>query len=67
MNKRGYAILRQLISDVEGAPYPNAINNELYSIWFEHVQSVAQEALEYLDTFDPDYHTVGKLPDIPKK
>ena len=55
MDDRGLAILRQLMSDVEGAPSPGVIKDELYSIWYEHAQSIAQEALEYLNTMDP-YH-----------
>ena len=54
MDKRGFAILRQLASDVEGAPYPGSIKSELYTIWYEHVQRIAQEALEFLDENDPD-------------
>ena len=59
MDDKGFAILRQLMSDVEGAPSPGVIKDELYSIWYEHVQSVAQEALEYLNTSDPDYGPDG--------
>ncbi len=55
MDEKGYVILRQLISDVEGAPYPNSINNELYTIWYEHVQVAAHAALEFLSSYDPDY------------
>ena len=55
MDDRGFAILRQLMSDVEGAPSPGVMKDELYSIWYEHAQSVAQEALEYLNTSDPGY------------
>ncbi len=55
MDDKGLAILRQLMSDVEGAPSPGVIKGELYSIWYEHAQSVAQEALEYLNTTDPDH------------
>jgi hypothetical protein len=55
MDERGLAILRQLMSDVEGAPSPGVIKDELYSIWYEHAQSVAQEALEFLNTTDPDH------------
>jgi hypothetical protein len=59
MDERGFAILRQLMSDVEGAPSPGVMRDELYSIWYEHAQSVAQEALEYLNTSDPDYGPDG--------
>jgi hypothetical protein len=55
MDERGFAILRQLMSDVEGAPSPGVMKDELYSIWYEHAQSVAQEALEYLNTSDPGH------------
>jgi hypothetical protein len=55
MDEKGYVILRQLISDVEGAPFPSTINHELYTIWYEHVQEAAGEALEFLNTYDPDY------------
>ncbi|MBP7095659.1 MAG: hypothetical protein KBC36_06180 [Spirochaetia bacterium] len=54
MDKQGYSLLRQLASDVEGAPYPGSIGKELYTIWYEHVQRTAQEALAYLDEHDPD-------------
>lgn len=39
--KQCIEMLRQLVSDVQGAPYPGEdINKELYSIWYEHAQSV---------------------------
>ncbi len=44
------AMIRQLVSDVQGAPYPgDRIENELYSIWYEHVQRDAQECFEFLN------------------
>jgi hypothetical protein len=55
MDEKGLAILRQLMSDVEGAPSPGVMKAELYSIWYEHAQSVAQEALEYLNNLDPEH------------
>jgi hypothetical protein len=55
MDERGFAILRKLMSDVEGAPSPGVIKDELYSIWYEHAQLVAQEALEYLNNSDPSH------------
>jgi hypothetical protein len=55
MDGRGFAILRRLMSDVEGAPSPGVMKHELYSIWYEHAQTVAQEALEYLNTSDPNH------------
>ena len=62
MDDRGLALLRQLMSDVEGAPSPGVIKDELYSIWYEHAQSVAQEALQFLNTTDPDH---GRDLDMP--
>jgi hypothetical protein len=35
------------------------IKDKLYSIWYEHAQSVAQEALEYLNTTDPGHGREG--------
>jgi hypothetical protein len=63
MDERGLALLRQLMSDVEGAPFPGVVGGELYSIWYEHTQSVAQEVLEYLNTVDPDHGRSGGLPE----
>ena len=43
-------MLRQLVSDVQGAPYPGKdINDELYSIWYEHTQASAVACFEFLD------------------
>lgn len=63
MDARGLALLRQLTSDVEGAPSPGVVGDELYSIWYEHAQTVAQEALEYLSQADPDHGPDVDLPD----
>lgn len=44
------AMLRQLVSDVQGAPYPSEeLEPELYKIWYEHVQKAGTECLEFLD------------------
>ena len=42
-------MMRKLVSDVLGAPYPSAIENELYTIWFEHIQKAAMDCFEFLD------------------
>lgn len=42
-------LTRQLVSDVQGAPFPGNFEPELYSIWYEHVQRGAQNCFEYLD------------------
>jgi len=42
-------IMRQLVSDIQGAPYPSDVSSELYKIWYEHIQRDAMQALEYID------------------
>lgn len=43
-------MMRKLVSDVQGAPYPGAdLEPELYRIWYEHVQRACADCLEYLD------------------
>ncbi|MCQ2576981.1 MAG: hypothetical protein MJ176_00480 [Treponema sp.] len=43
-------LLRELVSDVQGAPYPgDEIRSELYSIWYEHAQRAAVSCFEFLD------------------
>ena len=37
------------VSDVQGAPYPSAIENELYTIWFEHIQRAAMDCFVFLN------------------
>ena len=47
-------LMRQLVSDVQGAPYPwDGFEPELYSIWYEHVQRNAQNCFEFLDANFP--------------
>lgn len=47
-------LMRQLVSDVQGAPYPgDGFEPELYSIWYEHVQRNAQDCFEFLDANFP--------------
>lgn len=62
LDRDGLAILKQLVSDVQGAPFPHDINNELYYIWYEHAQRIAIQCLEYLDHHFPDAKNEG----IPK-
>ena len=43
-------MMRQLVSDVQGAPYPGEdLEMNLYKIWYEHVQKAAVDCFEYLD------------------
>ncbi len=56
MNKVGNLVkmIRQLVSDVQGAPYPGqGFEPEVYRIWYEHVQKNAQDCYEVLDANFP--------------
>lgn len=55
-------MLRQLVSDIQGAPYPSDnFEPELYRIWYEHVQKVAVDCFEYLDdNFPQEKDDFGK-------
>jgi len=55
MRDEGFAILKALASELQGAPFPKTVTKELYAIWYEHVQKAAQDALEYLDRNAPGY------------
>ena len=47
-------LMRQLVSDVQGAPYTSEkIEPELYSIWYERVQRGAQNCFEFLEQHFP--------------
>lgn len=59
IDRDGLAILKQLVSDVQGAPFPHDVNSELYYIWYEHAQRIALQCLEYLDQYFPDHKTEG--------
>ncbi|MBQ9537719.1 MAG: hypothetical protein IJU95_00485 [Treponema sp.] len=51
MNKLAVLVkmIRQLVSDVQGAPYPGqGLEPEVYKIWYEHVQKNAQDCNEFL-------------------
>lgn len=45
--------LRKLVSDVQGAHYPGNLEDELYEIWYEHIQRTAVECFEFLDANFP--------------
>ena len=48
-------MLRQLVSDVQGAPYPSEdLKLELYTIWSEHAQKAAVSCLEFLNEHFPE-------------
>lgn len=58
-------MLRELIADVQGAPFPGEfINSELYTIWYEHAQKVAVDCFEFLnDNFPKEQTELGKTID----
>lgn len=64
LDREGYEIMKQLVSDVQGAPYPNVIESELYRIWYEHAQIIAIQCLEYMDRTLPNdkQNESGHLP-----
>jgi hypothetical protein len=52
--KECISMMRDLVSDVQGAPYPGEdVKSELYTIWYEHAQRAAVECFEYLDANFP--------------
>ena len=51
--------LRKLVSDVQGAPYPGNLEDELYMIWYEHIQKTAIECFEFLDENIGFYSYIG--------
>ena len=59
--ERFLGMIRQLVSDVQCAPFPGSEFPELYSIWYEHVQRNAQECFEFLDeNFPADKEGLNK-------
>lgn len=42
-------LLKKLISLLEGAPYPASIDNDLYTIWYEHSREAVGDALGFLN------------------
>ena len=47
-------MLRSLVSDVQGAPFPDDdLKPELYKIWYEHAQVAAIQCFEYLNANFP--------------
>ena len=53
-----------MVSDIQGAPYPGNLDDELYYIWYEHVQRNAMECYEFLDEYFPtDQKEVSKALD----
>lgn len=62
LDREGFEIMKQLVSDVQGAPYPNVVDSELYKIWYEHAQVVAIKCLEFIDKNFPNEKDKGKFP-----
>lgn len=55
-------MLRDLVSDVQGAPFPGGeVKPELYEIWYEHAQKNAVNCFEYLnDNFPEEQKDLNK-------
>ena len=49
MNQEGIDLLKKLISQLEGAPFPNTVSAELYEIWYDHSRDAVGDALGYLN------------------
>lgn len=49
MDQEGIDLLKKLISQLEGAPFPNTISAELYDIWYDHTRDAVSDALGYLN------------------
>lgn len=62
-SKEAVERLRDLVSSVQGAPFPNEdLKPELYSIWYEHAQRSATECFEFLnDNFPQSQKDMNKL------
>lgn len=48
------SLLQKLTAAAEGAPYPGSVNEELYAIWYEHMQRVLLDCLEFLHRSAPE-------------
>lgn len=70
--KKCAKMMRQLVADIQGAPYPGEnFEPELYKIWYEHVQKAAGECFKFLDANFPvakiDFTRLDKFLDSGKK
>ena len=63
--KQCIQMLRDLVSDVQGAPFPGSeLKPELYEIWYEHAQRAAVQCFEFLnDNYPEEQKDVNKTID----
>ena len=55
ISKQCIQMLRDLVSNVQGAPFPgDEMKSELYKIWYEHAQKTAVDCFEFLDDNFPE-------------
>lgn len=61
LNKDDYAsdpkevqLIKDLISTLQGAPYPTSVNDELYAIWYEHSLIAINNAFSFLNVSDEE-------------
>ncbi|NLC91880.1 MAG: hypothetical protein GX677_00175 [Treponema sp.] len=61
-SKEFITMLRGLVSDVQGAPFPgDDLKPELYKIWYEHAQKAAVSCFEFLnDNFPQEQKELNK-------
>lgn len=67
MESDGIDLLKKLISQLEGAPFPNTVSPELYEIWYDHSRDAVSDALGYLNrigAIDPASNGAEFDPDI---
>ena len=50
-------LIKELISTLQGAPYPTSLNEELYSIWYEHSLIAINNAYAFLNKSEKDVET----------
>lgn len=42
-------LIKELISTLQGAPYPTSVNDELYAIWYEHSLIAINNAYAFIN------------------
>ena len=47
-------LIRELISTLQGAPYPTSVNDELYAIWYEHSLIAINNAYAFINKSEQD-------------
>lgn len=61
--KKAIEVVKSLVSSIQGAPFPQQINEELYTIWYEHSMRIANEALGFVNQYDQPNQDADKVAD----